>query len=43
MDAGLAQTMAERGLDPDAGTLAQPLAEGSAALTGCGSTACNEG
>ncbi len=40
MDAALAQTMAERGFDPDTGRLAQPVAPGTAPNTGCGSASC---
>ncbi len=40
MDAALAMTMAERGFDPEAGTLLQPLAADAPAMTGCGSTTC---
>lgn len=40
MDAALAMTMAERGFDPEAGTLRQPLAADAPAMTGCGGSAC---
>ncbi|MBI5721234.1 MAG: hemerythrin [Burkholderiales bacterium] len=40
MDAALAMTMAERGLDPETGTLLQPQAAGAAAITGCGGSRC---
>lgn len=40
MDAGLALTMAERGYDPDTGTMRQPPDPQAAPITGCGSTSC---
>jgi hemerythrin len=42
MDAGLAQTMAEAGLDPNTGALAHPPPPNAPARTGCGSSACTE-
>ena len=38
MDAALAQTMAERGYDPETGTVRERLAE---AMTGCGGSHCS--
>jgi hemerythrin len=40
MDAALAQTMAERGLDPATGIARVRAEPGAAPMTGCGSTAC---
>lgn len=40
MDAALAQTMAERGFDPDTGACANPAAAEAPAITGCGSGSC---
>lgn len=40
MDAALAETMAERGFDPETGTLQNPPAPGAAPITGCGSASC---
>jgi hemerythrin len=39
MDAALAQTMEERGFDPDTGLVALPLP--AEPITGCGSTSCS--
>ena len=39
MDAALAQTMQERGYDPDVGVAAQPLPQ--VPITGCGSSTCS--
>jgi hemerythrin-like metal-binding protein len=41
MDAPLADMMAERGFDPDTGTLARPLVTATAPITGCGDTGCS--
>lgn len=41
MDGALAQTMVERGYDPDTGRLVQPLAADTAPITGCGGTSCS--
>jgi hemerythrin-like metal-binding protein len=40
MDAGLALTMAERGYDPETGSMRQPPDPQAALLTGCGSSSC---
>ncbi len=40
MDAGLAQTMAERGYDPDTGEMLIPPGAQAAPLSGCGSGSC---
>jgi hypothetical protein len=39
-DAALAMTMAERGFDPETGSLAQPPAPDAVAITGCGGASC---
>lgn len=41
MDAALAQTMAERGYDPERGTLLNPLQPEAAPITGCGGASCS--
>lgn len=41
MDAALAQTMAERGYDPETGELAVPVAADAAPITGCGGNSCS--
>jgi len=41
MDAALAQTMAERGYDPETGAVANPPAPEAELITGCGSAACS--
>jgi hemerythrin-like metal-binding protein len=41
MDAALAQTMAERGYDPETGALACPPAPEAELITGCGSGSCS--
>lgn len=41
MDAALAQTMIERGYDPDSGTLRHPIAADAAPITGCGGASCS--
>ncbi len=40
MDAALAQTMAERGYDPETGTIARPPEPEAAPITGCGGSSC---
>jgi hemerythrin-like metal-binding protein len=40
MDAALAQTMAEHGLDPATGAVARPPAPEAEPVSGCGSAAC---
>jgi hemerythrin-like metal-binding protein len=41
MDAALAMTMQEHGFDPEAGTFANPVEQGAAPITGCGSSSCS--
>lgn len=41
MDSALALTMAERGYDPETGTLARPPAPEAEPITGCGSASCS--
>ena len=41
MDAALAQTMIERGYDPETGTLRHPIAADAAPITGCGGASCS--
>lgn len=41
MDAALAQTMAERGFDPETGALRHPPAADAAPITGCGGASCS--
>jgi hemerythrin len=40
MDAALAQTMVERGFDPDSGEIRNPPAADAALITGCGGASC---
>ena len=40
MDAALAQTMAERGFDPETGVLLHPPAADATPITGCGGASC---
>jgi len=41
MDAALAQTMIERGYDPETRTLRLPIAADAAPITGCGGASCS--
>lgn len=41
MDAALAETMVQRGYDPETGRLLQPLPEDLAPITGCGGASCS--
>lgn len=41
MDAALAETMVQRGYDPESGTLVQPLPADLAPITGCGGSSCS--
>lgn len=41
MDAALAQTMIERGYDPETGSLRHPIAADAAPITGCGGASCS--
>ncbi len=41
MDAALAQTMVERGFDPETGVLERPPAPDMAPITGCGGSSCS--
>lgn len=41
MDAALAQTMADRGFDPDTGALLHPVAADAQPITGCGGASCS--
>lgn len=42
MDAALAQTMAERGFDPETGTQLNPAAANEPLITGCGAGSCSD-
>ena len=41
MDAALAQTMAERGFDPETGVAERPIQADAAPITGCGGSSCS--
>lgn len=41
MDAALAETMAQRGYDPETGAMTNPPAPEAEAVTGCGSSRCS--
>lgn len=41
MDAALAETMVQRGYDPETGHLLQPLPDDLAPITGCGGSSCS--
>jgi hypothetical protein len=41
MDAALAETMVERGYDPESGRVLNPVAADAQPLTGCGGSSCS--